>query len=246
MKDNRHVWRLAVLFALCVAMLVSSSRETVVAQGAAPPTVLDPNLAVRTVVSGLVTPTTMAFLGPDDILVLEKSTGKVQRVVNGVVQGAVLDLAVNFASERGLLGIALHPDFPINPGVYLFWTESSTGADSGNLADVPLLGNRVDRFVWNGSTLTADRNLIRLRAFQADAGQPMRGNHDGGVLRFGPDRKLYIVIGDNGRRGQLQNLVDGPFGPGQPDDQFGGPEPDNAHFTGVIIRLADDGSTPAE
>ena len=133
----------------------------------------------------------MAFLGSDDILVLEKATGKVQRVVNGVILGAVLDLAVNSASERGLLGIALHPDFPTNPGVYLYWTESTTGADSVVLAEVPLLGNRVDRFVWNGATLTFDHNLIRLHAFQADAGQPLRGNHNGGVLRFGPDRKLY-------------------------------------------------------
>lgn len=62
----------------------------------------------------------MAFLGSDDILVLEKATGKVQRVVHGVIRGAVLDLAVNSASERGLLGIALHPDFPVNPRVYLY------------------------------------------------------------------------------------------------------------------------------
>jgi hypothetical protein len=53
------------------------------------------------------------------ILVLEKSTGKVQRVINGKVQATVLDLAVNFASERGLLGIALHPGFPRNPRVSL-------------------------------------------------------------------------------------------------------------------------------
>jgi len=213
---------------------------------AADPTMLDPNLAVRMVVDGLNQPTSMAFLGLNDILVLEKPTGKVQRVANGVIQGPVLDLAVNSASERGLLGIALHPDFPSNPGVYLFWTESSTGADSGNLAEVPLLGNRVDRFVWNGSTLTFGQNLITLRAFQADAGQPLRGNHDGGVIKFGPDRKLYIFIGDNGRRGQLQNLPDGPFGPGVPDDQFGGPEPDNAHLTGVILRLNDDGTAPTD
>jgi aldose sugar dehydrogenase len=47
-----------------------------------------------------------------------------------------------------------------------------------------------------------------------------------------------------GRRGQLQNLEDGPGGPTRADDQFGGPEPDDAHLTGVILRLNDDGSTP--
>ncbi|MGH9228664.1 MAG: PQQ-dependent sugar dehydrogenase [Acidimicrobiales bacterium] len=220
------------------------------------PTLEDPRLGVRTVVGGLVTPTSVAFLGPNDFLVLEKNTGKVQRVVNGTVAATVLDLAVNFGSERGLLGIALHPRFPRNPGVYLFWTESTTGADTDVLNQTPLLGNRVDRFAWDGSSLTFDRNLIRLRAIQQDAftittpfgtfTQPERGNHDGGVLRFGPDGKLYVLFGDVGRRGQLQNLPDGPFGPGVPDDQFGGPEPDDAHFAGVILRLNDDGSTPTD
>jgi glucose/arabinose dehydrogenase len=217
---------------------------------AADPTMLDPNLAVRTVVTGLNQPTTMAFLGPTDILVLEKATGKVQRVVNGVIQSTVLDLAVNSASERGLLGIALHPGFPSNPGVYLFWTESTTGADSNVLVEVPLLGNRVDRFIWDGSTLTFGLNLIGLRALQADAGQNPQGNQDGGVMKFGPDRKLYIFVGDVGRRGHLQNLPCGPTatcpGPTVPDDQFGGPAPDNAHLTGVILRLNDDGTTPTD
>jgi hypothetical protein len=70
---------------------------------AADRTMLDPNLAVRTVVAGVNQPTTMAFLGPTDILVLEKATGKVQHVVNGVIQSTVLDLAVNSAPKARLL-----------------------------------------------------------------------------------------------------------------------------------------------
>lgn len=245
-----------VMFGATVAM--SAWAPTAEAQGG--PSMLDPNLSVRTVVSGIVTPTSIAFLGPNDILVLEKNTGRIQRVVGGVIISAVLDLAVNFGSERGLLGIALHPDFPRNPGVYLYWTESTTGADTSVLANTPFLGNRVDRFVWDGSTLAFDQNLIKIRAIQEDGapeppnqgdeGQIARGNHDGGVIAFGPDRRLYILIGDLGRRGQLQNLPSGPtetgLGPTVPDDQFGGPEPDDGHFAGVILRLNDDGSTPID
>jgi glucose/arabinose dehydrogenase len=219
-------------------------------------TVLDSNLSVRTLAGGLDAPSTMAFIGTQDILVTEKNTGRVQRVRNGIVEGAVLDLAVNFGSERGLLGIALHPKFPAVSFVYLYWTESTTGSDTNVLSETSVLGNRVDRFTWDGSALAFDRTLIRLRARQEDAGQPQRGNHNGGVLKFGPDGKLYVYMGDNGRRGQMQNLADGPGcvtppcpaipAGNLPDDQFGGPEPDNAHLTGVILRLNDDGSTPED
>jgi glucose/arabinose dehydrogenase len=212
-----------------------------------PPSVVDPNLRVRTVVENLDQPTSMAFLGPNDFFVMEKATGQVKRVVNGVVQSTVLDLAVNSGSERGLLGIAFHPNFATNGQVYLYWTESTTGADTTVLSETPLLGNRVDRFVWNGSTLTQDINIIHLRALQNDVTNGVeRGNHDGGVIKFGPDGKLYIFIGDVGRRGWMQNLLNGPFGPGQDDDSFGGPEPDDAHLTGVILRLNDDGTAPAD
>ncbi len=221
----------------------TASATTLIQPAAPSPTMLDDNLTVSTVITGLDQPTSLAFLGPNDFLVLEKATGKIKRIVNGILHSTPLDLAVNNASERGLLGIALHPKFSQNGFVYLYWTESSTAADTANIDEVPILGNRVDRYVWNGSTLTFDHNLIKLRSLQQDAGQPSRGNHNGGVLRFGPDGKLYIIFGDNGRRGFLQNLATG--GP-VPDDQFGGPQPDDQHLTGVVLRLNDDGTTPAD
>src|SRR5688572_4233491 len=112
-KIGRHFRLFIAAAAFTGAMLLNSS-----AQG---PALVDRNLAARTVVSGLTTPTTMAFLGPDDLLVLEKVTGKVQRVTGGQINPEpALDLAVNSASERGLLGIALHPRFPTTPFVYLY------------------------------------------------------------------------------------------------------------------------------
>src|SRR5262245_4917266 len=109
------------------------------------PSMVDPNLHVSTVVSGLDQPTGIAFLGPGDFLALEKASGKVQHVVNGRVVGTALDLAVNSASERGLLGIALQPGFAQNQGVYLYWTKTTTTATTATWRKGPRWGNAANR-----------------------------------------------------------------------------------------------------
>ena len=73
------------------------------------PTLNDPNLKVEQIINrGFDDPTSMAFLGPNDILVLEKNTGKVHRILNGkILPEPLLDVNVANQAERGLLGIAI-------------------------------------------------------------------------------------------------------------------------------------------
>lgn len=165
------------------------------------PTLLDPGLQIQTVLNaGLSQPIGIVFMRPDDYFVLEKASGQIKRVTLGLLQPApVLDLPVNSNSERGLLSMVLHPNFPATPFAYVRWTESISGVDSTAVADVPLLGNRVDRFAWDGSSLVFDRTLIRLRARQTDnlpvPGHPCGSSQESFMARRAGDVRITKTEG---------------------------------------------------
>jgi glucose/arabinose dehydrogenase len=189
---------------------------------AAPLITKDPNLKVETVVTGLSSPTSMAFIDNNNILVLEKG-GQVRVISNGVLQGKpVLQVSVARESERGLLGIAILNSTKTgteaasnNKFVFLYYTESKGGD----------LRNRVYRYEWNGQNqnLTNPTLILDLPALPGP-------NHNGGKLVIGPDHYLYAVIGDLNHRGKLQNIKDGP----DPDD------------TSVILRVNLNDGSPAK
>ena len=169
----------------------------------------DPRLELQTVVSGLALPTSLVFVGDDDFLVSQKNDGRVLRVTGGTLQaGQVLDLNVNFRSEQGLLSMVRDPDFVHNGYIYLYYTESSTAADSDALDTQ--LGNRVYRYTWSGGALVQPELILDLPADTPFPGNPP-GPHNGGAMTFGPDDHLYVLIGDlargnfEGWSGQLQN-----------------------------------------
>jgi glucose/arabinose dehydrogenase len=88
--------------------------------------------------------------------------------------------------ERGLLGLAFHPDFATN---HLFYTFTTEPTDSPNFVSTPVDHDNVIR-EWNAATPGASRVVVRIANPQF--------NHTGGAIAFGPDRMLYIALGDGG------------------------------------------------
>jgi glucose/arabinose dehydrogenase len=156
------------------------------------PTIVDPNsnLAIEKYVGGLEFPSGMAFLGPDDILVLEKNSGQVRRVVNStVLEEPVLDVSVATKDERGLLGIAVSKDSQNNATfVFLYYTESSRDSDD-DLEGTNPLGNRLYRYEFVNGKLVNGKLLLDLPAKEAS-------HHNGGRLAIGPDGNVYLAVGD--------------------------------------------------
>lgn len=164
------------------------------------------------VAEALDTPWGIAFLPDGNMLVTERK-GTV-RFVNssGVLDpNPVITLQnVEEVGEGGLLGIAVHPNFSTNKYVYFYYTYSSAGSNTLN---------RVIRMTYQNKKLTDERTILDQI--------PGASNHNGGRIKFGPDKFLYIATGDaqepslaqdkNSLAGKILRITDtGQAAPGNP------------------------------
>lgn len=166
---------------------------------------------------GLSFPTNMAFLPDGSLLFTEKQTGSV-RVVTP--DGELLDrpfitLPVIPDAERGLLGIAVHPDFEQEPWIYLYRSDPADGL------------NRLIRVRANGVVAAGESQIV------LDGISAVAGYHNGGDLVFGLDGTLFVALGEAHEAdraqdeddigGKIVRLTadggvpnDNPFGPDNP------------------------------
>lgn len=236
------------VFLLCILMLgltgilnfTYAKQETpTMSIGSGMPYIKDSNLKVESVSEGLDLPTSIAFLDRNDILVLEKDKGTVQRIVNGtILPEPILDVDVANKSERGMIGIAI-TDFETKPPyVFLYYTESvEEGSDDCprsnycNPGNEPL-GNRLYRYEFVNNKLINPKLMLDLPASPGPS-------HNGGSVIIGSDNNVYFSIGDvrsksiqdistvNGRGGILRVTQDGEE---VRDDILGNSHPLNLYF----------------
>jgi glucose/arabinose dehydrogenase len=143
--------------------------------------------------------TSLAFLGTKDILLLEKNNGIVHRIHDGnMLKNALLDVNVANERERGLLGIAVLKNTTKNTThVYLYFTESKT-EDGIDYCPLPMfictesknpIGNRLYRYDLVNDRLVNGKLLLDLPAIPGPV-------HNGGIIKIGPDRNIYLITGD--------------------------------------------------
>ncbi len=150
-----------------------------------------PSIELIEIAAGFRSPVDIAHVGDDRLFIVEQ-IGRIQ-VIDGNGQVAAtpflnISNKVRFGGERGLLGLAFHPNFGDNGYCYINYTNT-TGA------------TRISRFTVQEGTTTADPNseLILLTIEQPYP------NHNGGALEFGPNGFLYIALGDGGSSGDPLN-----------------------------------------
>ncbi len=212
----------SIHFLLALALIITiiigiNSVSTVLSQ----PIIKNTNLKAEVFAQGLKSPTSMAFLGPKDILVVEKEVGTVKRIVNGsLLPQPLLKVPVATQSERGMLGIdiAKHTNGPVY--VFIHYTQSGSGKTGDDTTDaISPAGNVLYRYELVNNNLVKPKLLLNLPSTPGP-------NHDGGKVLIGPDNNVYVVIGDlRSHRTQSQNVINGP----------------SADNTSGIIRITQDG-----
>lgn len=143
---------------------------------------------VEPFVEGLEIPWDLVFLSDNRALVTERP-GRVRLIENGRLRDdpyAVVDTAA--IGEGGLMGLAVHPDYPGQPYIYIMYTYQ-VGMD---------LFNKVVRLRDTGVAAKQDKTIVERI--------PGHRVHDGGRIGFGPDRMLYVCTGDVGRAGIAQDI----------------------------------------
>ena len=153
------------------------------------------NVTLAPVATGLDDPLLVTFAPGDARLFVIEQAGRIRVIKDGqLLDTAYLDISgssgrVLGGGERGLLGLAFHPDFRNNDRFYVHFSARPSG------------DHVIAEFKANPGTDTADpgsfRELLRFT-------DPYT-NHNGGSMEFGPDGKLYIAIGDGGSGGDPQN-----------------------------------------
>jgi glucose/arabinose dehydrogenase len=224
------VLRVSTIIISMLALVVAFSLSSV--QGE----INDVDLIIETILSGLEAPTSMAFLGLDDMLVLEKNSGKVQRIVNGeMLEEPLLDLNVANQIERGLLGIAVSNNLSNETYVFLYYTEteSETGEDgqagnnnegeSDNEDGGEPIGNRLYRY-----ELSEDRTKLVNPKLILDLPHEPGPAHNGGTVAIGGynnSNNVCVITGNLEVRplneGTGTNLAQNVQGGDRPDGRAG-------------------------
>lgn len=170
---------------------------------------------VTNAVSSLAGPTCMAF-APDGRLFVGEKGGTIKVFQNGSLIANFATIACSSNNERGVLGLALDPNFATNRFVYVYYT---TNGSSLNAPPTPK--NRVSRFTEAGNQAVPGSETILLDNIPSDA-----GNHNAGCIRFGLDGKLYIATGDGGSNPALSQSL--------------------TSLAGKLLRINSDGTIPSD
>jgi aldose sugar dehydrogenase len=158
----------------------------------AQPLTTDNNLRIEHVFNGPFKPSNMAFIGPDDILVLDRNEGIVHRILNGVmISEPVLDVNIATVGYRGMLGIDVMKLKNGHNYVFLYYTESAgkEGSDESESGAIEPLGNRLYRYELMNGKLINPKLLLDMPVNPGP-------RHTGGEVGVGPDNNIYVTLGD--------------------------------------------------